>query len=71
MAMFVYEDGTVTGSVDVVELDAIQKAMKSAGKKRLADVSWPIESAAQLADQISAQAEADAKAAKTTTKKEN
>ena len=52
--MFVWADGTVTGSVNVEELERIQKTMKSAGKKQLADVAWPIESDEQLVNQLAA-----------------
>lgn len=72
MAMFVWADGTVTGSVNVAELESIQKAMKGVGKSRLADLPWPIESAAQLADVLASNVEPEPpKAAKASTKKED
>jgi len=67
--MFVWADGTVTGSVNIEELDAIQKALKPLSKAKQADLVWPIESVTQLADQLNVQAEADAKAAKAEAKK--
>jgi hypothetical protein len=69
MSMFVWADGTVTGSVDVVELESIQKGLKGVGKAKLADLPWPIESAEQLVNLLEAQADADAKAAKASEKK--
>jgi hypothetical protein len=69
MSMFVWGDGTVTGSVDVVELEAIRNALKPLGKAKLAELAWPVTSAAQVAELLAAQAEADAKAAKAPDKK--
>jgi hypothetical protein len=74
MSMFVWADGTVTGSVDVVELEAIQKGLKGIGKKQLADLPWPIESGEQLvnllADAEAAEAKTTKAEAKATTTKE-
>lgn len=52
MAMFVWPEGEVSGSVNVTELDEIQKGLKGLGKRKLAALQWPIESAQQLADQL-------------------
>lgn len=54
--MFVWPDGTVTGSVNVAELEAIQNGMKGVSKKRLASFG-PIESAAHLADLLAGNTE--------------
>ena len=68
MAMFVWADGTVTGSVNVVELEAIQKSLKGVSKSRLADLPWPIESDEHLVGLLADQGEAETKAAKSTKK---
>jgi hypothetical protein len=73
MAMFVWADGTVTGSVNVDELEAIQKGLKGVSKSRLADLAWPIESAEQLAGLLTeddAKTEPKSAKVKATTDKE-
>lgn len=54
MSMFVWPDGTVTGSVRVEELEAIQKGLKGVSKKRRESLG-PIESADHLADLLAAE----------------
>lgn len=52
MAMFVWPEGEVSGSVNNEELEKIQSGLKGVGKRKLAALQWPIESAQQLADQL-------------------
>ena len=59
MSMFVWPDDIVTGSVNVAELEEIQKGLKGLGKRKLAALPWPIESAEQLADALANTADDD------------
>jgi hypothetical protein len=56
--MFVWTDGTVTGSVNVEELEKIQAAQKAAGKRKLAALAGrPVETVEQLAELLDAASE--------------
>lgn len=69
--MFVYADGTVTGSVDVAKLEAIQKAVKAASKKQLAAIAWPVTSVIQVTDVIEPEPEPEPPKAKVIKKEDS
>ena len=50
--MHVFPDGTVTGSVNVAELEEIHKAQKAAGKRRTAAVGV-VETLAEFNERLS------------------
>jgi hypothetical protein len=63
--MHVYPDGSVTGSVDVAELEEIHKAQKAAGKRRTAAVGV-VETLAEFNERL--ESDPDAEAAETPPK---